>query len=77
MHKLEKKKKAKHFLRKEVCKYQMLLWCILSGHVSGDYLLNSEYNAPVTRFSSRKLHFDKISSPHQHLLYPSVCLLIR
>ena len=43
----------------------------------GNTLGTQKYDAPVTRFSSRKLHFDKILSPHPHLPYPSVCLLVR
>lgn len=38
----------------------------------GNNFWTQKYDAPVTRFSRRKLHFDKISSPHQHLL--SACV---
>lgn len=68
-------KKAKHLLGKELCKYQtgMCLWSILSSYIIGDNFWTQKEDAPVARLSTRKLHFDKISSPCQPLFYSSMC----
>lgn len=64
-----KRKKQNISLEKSCANIKWWCSCYTFSLVTslGNNFWTQKYDAPVTRFSSRKLHFDKISSPHQHL----------